>query len=488
MRIRNLNDMMTPVAPKTLEEWEGIKSELLNNLKFATSIELLKHDAPLDAHIYPAKEYDGFVIETVVVQTLPGFYLAGNIYRPKDISKKYPAVLQPHGHWTKGRIDMQERGMLPTRYANFALRGIVAFVYDMIGYNDTNQIPHNGYNHEYEKYNYGRFSLQFNNSIKALDFVESLPYVDKVRIGCTGCSGGGTQTYFLTAYDKRIMASAPINMSSVKMQGGCICENITFLRTDYCNVDYTMMAAPRYLFMAASDGDWTVHSQEIEFPAMKKIYALYHAEDRFVPYYRSAPHCYEKCTREQVYKFFCKAFGITDPYDGEVDIEVDILSLTIGGIPDYIGKIKDEAELFEVAKGIIKSNLAKLSDEEKAKIARRVYALDRDYCLDISYIVTEIDAQNGKTTIKLGECPKNTEDMGIEYYHTYNIADDAKRVSGLVNLMNAYPNAYFSASGKTAALVEIAAKYANPVNLQLDAVDASGVFIPGCALVSCNNL
>ena len=501
MRIKTLDDLLEPSRPKTLAEWEEMREKMYENIKFATSIELLKHDAPLNPHIEFVEEFDEFAIEKAIIQVLPGLYLAGNIYRPKDLTKKYPAILNPHGHFRHGRVDMDIRGRLPLRYINLAIRGFVVFAYDMISYGDTKQIIHNTYNPEHDKYNFSRFSIHLNNGVKALDFVSSLPYVDADRIGCTGCSGGATQTYFLSAYDKRIKASAPINMASIKMQGGCNCENAPFLRNDYSNLDYTMLSAPRPLFMAASDGDWTVNSEEIEFPAMKHIYSLYGKEENFECFYRIAPHSYEKCTRERAYAFFCKAFGVENKYEKEINFDSDIIerlvlsgSLTFGGIPDFGNNIKTEQELTATVKGIIEANLAKLSDEEKKKMAEKVFALDHEFYFDIPYIKgfytikgeknpDKINPNPSETYIKLGNCPANTETMDVRYYYGYNYADDTKRVNNLIKLFREYPKAIYRATKKTAALCEIAQRVTGKVNLIAVDPDYSDIVIPGIELL-----
>ena len=483
MKLRTLNDVMTPVSPESLSAWETTKKELVETLKFASSIELLAHDAPLCAQVFDTMEFENFVIEKVIFQSLPGYYVTGNLYRPKDTSKRYPAILNPHGHWTHGRRETIDRARIPQRCANLAMRGMVAFIYDMIGYNDASQIPHQAEDPEWEKWNYGRFALQMNNSVKAVDFVASLPYVDPERIGCTGCSGGGTQTYFLTAYDARIKAAAPINMASTRMQGGCICENTPFLRTDFCNIDYTMTIAPRPLFMSGSDGDWTVNSETVEFPAVEKVYALYGAEDNYEHFYQSAPHCYNKPIRERVYRFFCKHFGIEDPFDGEIDFELDTDRLLIGDIRKYVpaeGFIENDAMLFSEVREIMKANLAKRSAEEKAEYARRVYLLDKTFPLDIPYIVEHEDTE--EPVITLGGCPETLDFCGVRYLHTYNAAVDARRVNALISLFRSCPAARFRASGKTAALCARAAGFVPGVKTELTEPDETAVMIPGEAL------
>ncbi|MBR5985665.1 MAG: acetylxylan esterase [Clostridia bacterium] len=482
MKLHSLDEIKTPVSPASLGEWEELKRDLIANLRFASAIDLLKHDAPLQPKVFGAVEFPDFIVEKVIFQSLPGFYVAGNLYRPKDISRKYPAVLNPHGHWENGRVELSPLGRLPQRCANFAMRGMVAFIYDMVGWNDSSQIDHNGYLPEFEDWNFSHFALQLNNSVKALDFVSSLPYVDASRIGCTGCSGGGTQTWFLSMLDERVKAAAPINMVSAYMQGGCGCENAPFLRTKYCSVDYAMCIAPRPLFMAASDGDWTVHSREVEFPAVRRVYELYGAADRFETFYRSAPHSYDKPTREHAYDFFCRAFGLDNPYGEEIDMDIDPQDLLIGDIRPHVetnGFIQGEDALFSLVKRIMRNNLAKLDKDACAEIMDRVFPeLPADE-LDIQYLMED---PHDIPELRLGECPAAYDTMRIKHFHAYNPGWDTRRISALRTLIKAYPDRMCVAKGKSAYLAGIAAKLAGSDAVRLSEPDAGDLDVPGIEL------
>ncbi len=483
MRLYTLYDVRTPLSPATLAQWQDMRRDLIGNLRFSSSIDLLKHNAPMKPHIFGAVEYQDFVVEKVVFASLPGFYVAGNLYRPKDTSKKYPAVLNPHGHWEYGRVDTDPLGRLPQRCANMAMRGMVAFIYDMVGWCDSRQIDHNGYLPEFDDWNFSHFALQLNNSIKALDFISALPYVDNMRIGCTGCSGGATQTWFLAALDERIKAAAPINMVSAYMQGGCGCENAPFLRTKYCSVDYTMCIAPRPLFLAASDGDWTAHSLEVEFPAVRKVYDLYGAGKQLETFYRSAPHCYDKPTRERVYDFFCRTFGLDNAHPEEIDFEIDPQSLLIGDIRPYVdadGFVEGEEELFEAVKGIMKTNLNSLSVSECEEIIRHVFPEMSSDKLDIPYIFEDSDTIS---TIHLGTCPSNYDTTGIKHLHAYNYGWDTLRVCALRALIKEHPRRTLIASGKSAFLAGIAAKLAGHKNVLLMDPSREKLDIPGIELI-----
>src|SRR5204863_9527218 len=116
--------------------------------------------------------------------------------------------------------------------------------------------------------------LQTWNSIRALDFLESLPDADRKRLACTGRPGGGTQTFMLGAIDDRLAAQAPVVMVSHTMQGGCSCENMPGLRVEYSNMEIAAGAAPRPQILVAATGDWTKTTLTVEGPAIGRVYEL----------------------------------------------------------------------------------------------------------------------------------------------------------------------------------------------------------------------
>jgi hypothetical protein len=176
----------------------------------------------------------------------------------------------------------------------------------MVGYNDTKQTPHAFGADREHLYNFGPLSLQLWNSIRAADFLESLPDVDPKRLAATGASGGGTQTFLLAAVDERIRTDVPVNMISGIMQGGSPCENAPGLRHGTTNVDIGAMMAPRPMLLVSATGDWTKNVPRNEYPAIKSIYALYDAASEVEVVQFDSPHNYHKDSREAMYTFFAK--------------------------------------------------------------------------------------------------------------------------------------------------------------------------------------
>src|SRR6185436_906078 len=155
-------------------------------------------------------------------------------------------------------------------------------------------------------WNISQMGLQTWDSIRALDFLESLPDVDRKRLAITGESGGGTQTFMLGAVEERLAAQAPIVMVSHTMQGGCSCENAPGLRVEYSNMEIAAAAAPRPQILVAATGDWTRATLTVEGPAIAHIYELLKAPEKLKYVRFDYNHNYNQTSREAVYDWFQK--------------------------------------------------------------------------------------------------------------------------------------------------------------------------------------
>jgi hypothetical protein len=332
-KIKNLNEkdfFFTP--PQTKAEWEKRRQQVKEQVLVANGLWPMPKATPLNAVIHGKIQREGYTVEKVYFESYPGFYVTGNLYRPSDSKmKKMPGVLCPHGHWANGRFyeandnqvkadlksgaEKTEAGAkypLQARCANLALMGCVVFHYDMVGYADSKQIPHReGFKDPEAELRLQNFmGLQTWNSIRALDFLLSLPEVDPARIGVTGASGGGTQTFILCAVDDRPAAAFPAVMVSTAMQGGCVCENCDYLRLGTGNVELAGVFAPKPLAMSAAN-DWTVELEKKGYPELKALYKLYGAEDKVLA--KAFPqfgHNYNQVAREVMYNWFNKHLNL----------------------------------------------------------------------------------------------------------------------------------------------------------------------------------
>jgi hypothetical protein len=315
--IKDLNTPRDFPSISSRKTWEERAVQIREQAMVSCGLWPMPEKTPIKAQIFGKIERDGYSIEKVYFQTYPGFYLAGNLYRPLGQGKgPFPAILNPHGHWKEGRMADTKDGSIPARCISFARQGMIAFSYDMVGFNDTHfpDSPTNKASYDIHRsfgaantdqlWSISLMGLQTWNSIRALDFLESLPDADKKRLACTGESGGGTQTYMLGAVDDRLAAQAPIVMVSHIMQGGCSCENAPGLRVEYSNMEIAAAAAPRPQMLVAASGDWTKDTLTVEGPSIAHIYDLLHARDKFHYVRFDFGHNYNQTSREAVYGWF----------------------------------------------------------------------------------------------------------------------------------------------------------------------------------------
>ena len=305
---RNVHTVYTfPGYTKT--EWIAKAAELREHILVSNGLTPMPEKTPLNAHIFGRVERDDYTVEKVYFEAYPGFFTTGNLYRPRGKERPFPAIVSPHGHWGRGRLENSEAGSVPGRCINFAKQGYIIFSYDMVGRVDSGEQIDHAYGADREAlWGLSLMALQLWNGVRAVDFLESLPDVDADRIGCTGASGGGTQTFMLTAVDDRIKVSAPVNMISAHMQGGCLCENAPNLRLDISNIEIGALMAPRPLLLVSATGDWTKDTPKVEYPAIRSIYAHFDAEDKLHEIQIDADHNYNKDSREAVYGWFAKWF------------------------------------------------------------------------------------------------------------------------------------------------------------------------------------
>ncbi len=295
--------------PATRDEWKEQAELTRAQLALAAGL-IPEPDFPdLQPHIWDDFDFEGITIAKVAFDSLPGLRCTGNLFLPTHRKTPVPGILCPYGHWPNARLHDDECGSIPRRCLMLARLGFAVFTYDMLGRGDNDQILHRPplqLLRLAELHGASPFALQTWNSIRALDFLCGLPEVDARRIGCTGASGGASQTWTLAALDDRVKVIAPINMLSAHYQGGCICEEGPLLRLNgLTSFDILAACAPRPAFIASVTQDWTNLNPDYEIRALQHVYKLAGAPRNLLHFHSDAPHNYNQRTREHVYPWFC---------------------------------------------------------------------------------------------------------------------------------------------------------------------------------------
>ncbi len=286
--------------------WEDRAQLIRENILAGLELDPLPSKTALNPMVHSKKVMDGYTVENVAFESMPGLWVTGNLYRPLESKGKVPGIVSPHGHWSDPEDHGRFREDMQKRCAAFARMGAVVFAYDMIGYGEADQCEH-----KIPK----AAKIQTWNSIRAVDFLLTLEDINPDRIAVTGASGGGTQTFVLAAIDERVAVSAPVVMVSAHFFGGCVCESGmpihigSQIKTN--NVEIAALAAPRPMILVSDGGDWTKNVPDVEFPYIQKVYALYNATDDVT--YAHLPdegHDYGFSKRKPVYQFFADHLGL----------------------------------------------------------------------------------------------------------------------------------------------------------------------------------
>jgi dienelactone hydrolase len=356
IRLQPLKDLdgyfpFTPTATKA--EWEKRAERVRRQVLVSQGLWPVPTKTPLNAIIRGRIDRGEYTVEKVYFGSAPGFFVTGNLYRPKNISGKVPGVLFAHGHWKDARLSESTdaelfreiaegeerfveggRSRFQSMCVQLARMGCVVWQWDMLGNSDSQQLSAelvHGFKKQRPEMNttenWGLFSpqaeahlqsamgLQTWNSIRSLDFLLSLPEVDPERIAMTGASGGGTQTMILSAIDSRVKLSFPAVMVSTAMQGGCTCENACLLRVNTGNVEFAGLFAPKPLGMTSAN-DWTKEMATKGFPELQQLYKLLGAPDNVMlkrgEYF---PHNYNAVSRTAFYGWLNRHFklGLNEP-------------------------------------------------------------------------------------------------------------------------------------------------------------------------------
>lgn len=284
--------------------WEKRADAIKSNLKRGLQWDKIpSFDRPQTLLISAPVSMDGYQVQNIALETFPGFYVTGNLYLPLNGAKKHPAVLSPHGHMKGGRFSED----VQLRCALLAKMGAVVFAYDMVGYGESTQL-----NHKMPI----SLLLQTWNSKAIIDYLVNRDDVDPLRIGVTGASGGGTQSFMIAALDPRVSVSVPVVQVSAHFFGGCACESGMPVHKNGAfqtnNVEIAAAFAPRPQLIVSDGADWTKNTPEVEFPYLQSVYNVFGKNKPIENVHLAEEqHNYGPSKRIAAYDFLAKHLGLS---------------------------------------------------------------------------------------------------------------------------------------------------------------------------------
>lgn len=346
--LKDLDGYFPFTVPASKAAWEKRTERVRRQILVSQGLWPMPTKTPLNAVIHGKIDRGEYTVEKVYFESAPGFFVTGNLYRPKNVTGKAPAVLFAHGHWADARFyeatDAELRRELAdgeerfeqggrSRFQSMCVQltrmGCVVWQWDMLGNSDSQQFSAqlvHGFKTQRAEMNttenWGLYSpqaeahlqsvmgLQTWNSIRSLDFLLSLPEVDPARVAITGASGGGTQTMLLAGIDPRVALSFPAVMVSTAMQGGCTCENASLLRVDTGNIEFAGLFAPKPQGMTCAN-DWTKEMPTKGFPELKQLYTMLGAPNNvMLKRGEHFPHNYNAVSRSAFYTWLNRHFKL----------------------------------------------------------------------------------------------------------------------------------------------------------------------------------
>lgn len=262
------------------EEVRGIYREILGPFPERT---------PLCVREAGVLAQSGYTIEKLIYETQPRLYVTAHLYRPEGPGP-FPAVLSPVGHWNAGKAHEHCQAL----GAGLARSGCIALIYDapgqgerlmyydpLLGESQLGQRvidEHSMMGHPCFLTGSHLAMHMIWDGMRGLDLLQQRPDVDPERIACTGTSGGGTLTQFITALDERVGVAVPVcSTGRVRVTSAGDAEQNMFgaLRRGMCPTDLLWAAAPRPLLMITATEDAVFEGAQETLADVRRAYEIW---------------------------------------------------------------------------------------------------------------------------------------------------------------------------------------------------------------------
>lgn len=315
-----------------LSDWQNIRNRRYDELvemMSLTDMPLKGNRSPLNVKVTGTLQENGYHIEKLYYESLPGLYVRANLYIPDNIKDPMPAILYVCGHSPTQKVHYQAH---PRKFARL---GFVCLIIETIQFGEVRG-EHwgcyaRGWFNWYSR-GYDPAGVELWNAIRGLDLLSSRPEVDPEKLGVTGISGGGSQSWYIAAIDPRIKAVAPVcGASTLKAQitsrtidGHCDCMMpINTYSQDFMDIGALIAPRPLLICQADRDGLNTIESVRELYNRIGKIYKLYDASDKIDLVETPGGHSYHKISREKIFSFFIQHLmgkKVTPEEAGDIDV------------------------------------------------------------------------------------------------------------------------------------------------------------------------
>jgi len=282
-----------PLRARSKAEWLLRRPAVRQATLEALALSPMPNRLPLDVRAGGVLQRDGYRVERVYWQTWPKVWASGWLYLPEGPERRAPAVLNPHGHWEGGA----RHPTVQSRLISLAKLGYVALAVDSVHLYDytTGLTP---------------LTVMTHNNLRALDYLQSRPDVDRDRLGLTGASGGAQQAMYLMAVDDRVRAAVLTVMVSyfkrILSQEGhhCPCNHIPGVMRHTDATELCGVPSPRAVLYLSVTDDWTAPFPRHELGELRALYNLWQQPDRLAHRQFEGPHDYNREMREAAYAWF----------------------------------------------------------------------------------------------------------------------------------------------------------------------------------------
>ncbi len=316
------------------ETWERLRPAYKQEYLHMLGLWPMPEKTPLRATVTGTLEGDGYIVEMLHYQSMPGLYVTGNLYRPSHVpaGQRLPAVLYVCGHSFCGRngnkTAYQSHGIW------FARHGYVCLVLDTLQLGEIAAIHHGTYREGrwwWHSRGYTSAGVECLNGIRGIDYLIARPDVDPQQLALTGISGGGAATFWIAAADERVKVAVPVSgmadlpsyVSNRVINGHCDCMFL-YNTFQWPWARIAALIAPRAMLFANSDADpiFPMDANERVINRLERLYSLYGASDFVDAFVSIGGHAYRQDIRQAAYRFINMHLK-NDPrvvFDSEVDI------------------------------------------------------------------------------------------------------------------------------------------------------------------------